>query len=795
MITLTRQWLGLSGCNVYADDVDALTYYVIPESPRIALDDSGKPIFSLVWYRRPVDQLTEEERKTRLGGGLLTFSVELARTADQEQQIRRTIAADPAVHQLLEQGNPLGGPDYRNWWLNEIHQDQARLADALKIDALPVVDGSVTVAVLGEDPDHLADFLATVIGAGGVSMTGNERAAFMAKLTQDGAVLLWDMLEKNLPAIRIGYDLRFDYRMTGVRMVVWCDAEKSYRAVQEQWDHINDNASWSVTYNDDSTEYRFSHDKSTDAGSRLQITAVDSESARVEVIPEAGPDSVKPEVIAELMQQGNEMIKDFLAATFLEFKAGQDFKPDEEPTLDTALATQDGKPYGHHGIDYYKLKDWSESMRATLDYQTKALAVVEGHVRPNDNLANVLGGQQVTGFRTQIELDAAWYRFIDVQVVCTADFDQDPVDLVKAHLSYHASGAQGRVDEETDPDLVFQKDTPPQRFTTYLASPQQDQYDYSYTVFYKGSDQHLTVSGKSKETVLVLDTDRMGVLRVDVQAGLMDWNQFQSAIVKLSYGAGPDRKEAEFVIDSAHQSQRWVEVIAKEVTEPYTYQLTFVDKQDQRMEFPAATSREKTLVIDQPISALLEVTLVPAGSFGTGGLLSQVVVAVRYRDDAHDYAVDNVFTMTNEGDSKTWTVPLVDKTLRSYEYRVTVFYSDGVTREDDWQTTDRTVLPVGDPFGYRVQILPYLLKNPPGLYQFGTIHLGFDDTDARIHAEKDFQITDFTQPLTWRFRLGDPNRHTYSYQLTLFKSDGQQVALPEAQDSKEVLVLVPPAPQ
>jgi len=73
-----------------------------PQSPQVALDPAGIPIFSLVWYRRPVDQLTEEERKTRLGGGLLTFSAELTRTEEQEQEIREAIASDPAVHQQLE---------------------------------------------------------------------------------------------------------------------------------------------------------------------------------------------------------------------------------------------------------------------------------------------------------------------------------------------------------------------------------------------------------------------------------------------------------------------------------------------------------------------------------------------------------------------------------------------------------------------------------------------------------------------------------------------------------------------
>jgi hypothetical protein len=789
MITLS--WAReIAGCNVRGDDLDPLAWSITPQSPQVALDPAGIPIFSLAWYRRPVDQLTEEERKTRLGGGLLTFSAQLTWTEEQEKEIREAIAADPAVHQRLERDNP-GGPDYRRWWHQEARRDPAALAEALKLSTLPVIDGTVTVAVLGEDPEHMTDFLANVVGVGGVSMTGNQRASFMAKLTQDGVVMLWEMIERNLPAIRVAYDLKYNHRLTGVKMVVWCDAKKAYDAIHEQWAHVNDNASWSVTRNDGGTHYRFSHDKSTDAGSRLQVVATNSETARVEIIPEAGADVVKPEQIAELTQIGNDMIKDFLAATFLEFKAGEGFEPGAEPDLATALAVQDGKPYGHHGIEYYNLKDWNEEMTATLDYQFKSQAVMQGSVAPNDNLANILAGHDVESLRTQIEIDPDWYRYLDVQVVCTADFDEDPVDLVKAHLSYHASGSQGRIDEEKD--LVFQMGTPPQRFSCYLADPQQTTYNFAYEVFYKGSSQSFEVTGKSNDTIFVLDTDRMGVLRVDVQMGLVNWERIQSAFVKMWYGTGAERKETEFILDQARQSQRWVEVIARPVTDPYGYQVTFVDKEGQRIVLDPETSRSKTLVVNQPLEEALEIVLVPAGSFGAGGLLSQVVVAVRYKDDDNDYHVDEVFTLVKEGESKTWEVPLINKDLRTYEYRVSVFYSDGVTREDAWQTTDKTVLPVGDPFGWRVQILPYLLKNPPGRYQFGTIHLEFDDPAAGIHAEKDFQITDFATPLVWRFRLGSPEEHTYRYQLTLYEADGRELPQPEAEESKEVLVLVPPA--
>jgi hypothetical protein len=109
-------------------------------------------------------------------------------------------------------------------------------------------------------------------------------------------------------------------------------------------------------------------------------------------------------------------------------------------------------------------------------------------------------------------------------------------------------------------------------------------------------------------------------------------------------------------------------------------------------------------------------------------------------------------------------------------------------------TNGASIQAVGDPFGYRVQISPYLLKQPPGQWAFAVIHLKYDDAAENIHAEKDLEINDFAKPLFWRFRTAAPDRHTYKYQVSLFKPDGSEVKLPEKEETREVLVLTPPPP-
>jgi len=55
------------------------------------------------------------------------------------------------------------------------------------------------------------------------------------------------------------------------------------------------------------------------------------------------------------------------------------------------------------------------------------------------------------------------------------------------------------------------------------------------------------------------------------------------------------------------------------------------------------------------------------------------------------------------------------------------------------------------------------------------------------------QVTDYTTPLSWRFRLGDPKRNLYHYQLTLFQADSTTYVFPDTVTSDTLLVLKPPA--
>ena len=75
MLTLTNA-LSIEGHTVYRDDSSSMHFYVLPDKhpPSVALDENGRPLFSLIVYRRDEDRVAEGEE---FGGGIMTFTAEI----------------------------------------------------------------------------------------------------------------------------------------------------------------------------------------------------------------------------------------------------------------------------------------------------------------------------------------------------------------------------------------------------------------------------------------------------------------------------------------------------------------------------------------------------------------------------------------------------------------------------------------------------------------------------------------------------------------------------------------------
>src|SRR6516162_9097285 len=99
MLTLTNS-TNIEGYTIFQDDGNPVSapgprapkvpfkYYVLPNKPDIARDENGNPIFSLIVYRHPENRISPDATNKDMGGGILTFTVELGVPAADLNRIK-----------------------------------------------------------------------------------------------------------------------------------------------------------------------------------------------------------------------------------------------------------------------------------------------------------------------------------------------------------------------------------------------------------------------------------------------------------------------------------------------------------------------------------------------------------------------------------------------------------------------------------------------------------------------------------------------------------------------------------
>jgi hypothetical protein len=174
-------------------------FYVLPDAPRIARDDSGGPAFRFVWYRSP-DSSNKAAAQPN-AGGMLTVTIDLAPDPNGRDDLLAGIASAAG----------LASPD------------------SVSILPIPFKSGVVTLSFAGEGGG--GDFAAHVAGAGPATLVGTEKAAFAIELTADGAAVLANAIVAGLDILSVNYDLVFEYRLDAIKLRTWCDLRAAHDLV------------------------------------------------------------------------------------------------------------------------------------------------------------------------------------------------------------------------------------------------------------------------------------------------------------------------------------------------------------------------------------------------------------------------------------------------------------------------------------------------------------------------------------------------------------------------------------
>ncbi|MCA9652499.1 MAG: hypothetical protein H6712_23245 [Myxococcales bacterium] len=730
----------IEGYTVYRDDAVATRFYVMPSEPRIARDAQGLPIFSLIVYREDEDRISVDDLDEDVGGGILTFTTELAVDDKDFRKIERKL---------------------RGIVYGEDSVDDNALD--IELDYVTFTTGKVQLAIAGEhlrgeDEGENNEFLSTIVGDGKVSGIGANRKAIMAKLTQSGAALMSQLDRLRTLPINVEYILEFEHRLVGVKMRVWCNMTSAYTLSREL-----------ISYTEKEERYADSDLYHT----RTRIKAVREEFTRNKVC------GVEVEPLSSEVDSDTLLAMEKFGFDMLEREMGKMIE---------------ARPTDNNLLEDTWLEDYVSSATNNFNFTLdRKMVLVRDHIA-SANIQNVLR-EVPDEMITFVDLRTDFFSFLKVPVRVNANFKDLPIDSVTVHLQYQRQRVGGGGTEEINESFNFTDGATIQTFLTFANRLSDVKYQYWAEVHYSDSPETFRFSGgTTSQTFLVVDVADLGLLHVDLGLGLVNLKQFPRAKVSLQYHSEELGRtlESEIILSEAKQTASWTEVI-RETPGEFRYKVDWLRADDDILEGEWRTTKAERLRFDAPTEDTMEVTVVPSGDFKTD--VSHVLATLRYVDNTdadNPYVVENPFDFTDSKQVLSWTVPLRNSEVRDFSYRYSIVFKDGVVENvppdpTQWLPGEAGFVVVGIKYDVEVDIHPFLMTYPDHA-KVVKVDLGIgDETDSFVFNK------DNNTSVTWRVRTGS-GRKPYWMQVTAYSSTGQAIVGPKLDNQTSESVVLQPIP-
>ena len=794
MLTLTNT-LTIAGCTVYQDDANQLamfeqaiadrptwkinddgtvsavqgqgivdttttakpTYYLLPETPQISTGPDGKPLFSLIVYRRDEAVVNDPNQPNQnvtdnAGGGILTFTTELV--SDKFAQVKAA----------LNQQAGGGAGD-----------------DQIELNYVQFISGDITVSVAGETGVPGADpaaggatFVSSIIGNGKLGGVGENRRAVMVKLTQDGASLLSQLNKLQTLPINIQYNLTFEHRLLGVKMIAFCDVESSYTLIQNL-------RTVDSSYNDG--YLGLSHEHQDDRViSQVTEALIRSKTMYVTVIPESS--QVSQDTITELEKEGTDILNKEVAGVL---EAG--------PPPQT--------------LDRNQLEKFVQTYNSQLNYTIDRQMVLQQTFTPSANLQNLLVGANLPDLVAYIDLRTSFFTFLEVPIRVNADFGALGISSVTITVTYNRQAMDGSGAQQVRESFNFTSGSTISKFLAYANTLAEVTYDWSAQVNYVNSSQSYTLSQTGvKDNFLVVDVGQLGMLCVDFSLGLVDQLRWPVAVVSTQYHSTAlgQMVSTQIRLDKNAQSAQWTAIILEQPTSGFQYKVDWLHEVSDDGKTPPEiqpgtwiTSTDSEIKIDAPMGQQMSVAVICSGNFSTGEKkLSQVVVALHYEDPPNHHIVDQQLTLTSDRQSESFVIDLIDPTKRDYTYQYTNVYAGGLVErfpaDGSWAQGEPGYITVGEKFSAVVDFYPLLLHFD-GHLTAAEVDADYQDPQNNISLSETFVFSSAQNSTqTWYIEGQQGGPTEYSYLVKYYWADGTQTQTVRITSSNDKVLLPAPVP-
>ncbi|MEM7481951.1 MAG: hypothetical protein AAF481_12320 [Acidobacteriota bacterium] len=748
MIDLGKPALFAEGVTLFPDHAEAGRFHYLPGGPGLRFDADGKPELKILEYR--LDPSFHEQ----LGAGLLSLTVDLAVDEDRLERLRLRASrhVETGTRVVL---TPVAA---------ESGTCELILIDRSSRDGDAPTGGDAPDA---DDDDDSVGFglVERILGAATPGLYGANAATFQAVLSAEGVSLVEGALAGGGLPVGVVYNLR----VLGLRPALRAEIT----------------AHWQQIY--DFFEARVHGGRllaAIDVGPTME-DLVQREAIEIH-IDELVPADERSDVYDRAIAQAQRYVTDKL------FKPSLGLSPPMDPAAEESGLATIGRAIkdiaGFFTINH-SLRHLDRSELKTFRYRLQAAQAEPMTLAPQGTLQAVLPedlGLSVDDFVVQVEPTAS--REMRFDVAPSVDLAAEGIDHLEVALSYGDRSERLMLDAVT-----------PRREVVFWFEPELgSEIDIQW-------EAHLNAAGSGLQGVIEAPAERTDhrVLRLDprqlwetrtvrVFSQGIPFDKYPRVLVDLKVSDPladwSDERSLELTAEALEQSfqvrsalgARWI------VERRIRYLETDGGEVVLDWQRVAAESEVVSLVIPDPLPDIVDVLVLAAARFGTA--VRRLVVELRPKDRPEEVTP---FLLTAEEASATWAFQPGENEGREYEYRVTVHTVRSELREGPWLPGPPGKLVVGEGGQARQIEMMFVGPSPADLGLLALkVRFAYDDPESGLSAEDEVLVEDTRQPLQWSYPVADPNRQTYSFQLTLIHSDGR-IEKRDPINTSDLLVIQP----
>lgn len=651
---------------IFRDHADPQQFYILNDRPRIAVDaKTGTPLFNFTLFSRNIEiayasAAANQPVESQLGA--LNMTVDLSVTDADQALIRQHLIdllkqerVEPSAYNKLYRVATTGIEPrigYVDW-----------LSGTARLD---IMEGFGTTFKRSSSPETIP------------TLHGTNKAALWATFGSEGAQLMWGSLKpkttsgsgtptENPIQANITYKLDGLARSPGIRVTVTANGSAVYQELRKRVtvvEHAN-NQTWTYPQVSELTkslvESRVINIKWDDYG-----------------IPASDPAS--DQIKQQLEQAVMGVITNQIVGLFFKAFELQGLKDEDLGT--TFTHTTGGKP----GSRLW-LNDYTESFQQNISFTMEKTQNFRFPAAPQTSLLPSLTDEQRDLLVRTVDVGSPEVRVMTVQVYANADFKTDRIANITATLSYRQFDTLVNDWIETSETFVFRTGDEVFAFRTRLARDAHgrliDFYDAKAQVVYIGASQSppaIQLKNVS-ERGLTFSYDRLGYVKVDVQAGDIDWTQISDVYVDLVYldaASEPDAKGTVHLTEAALKGQ-WTTSKHGRTSNRYQYTVRYKFKDARELTSPAESDDRGVLMVHDTLIGRLrrtfDIVLDPE-------TVSMVTLKLRY--EAPPDPPEEIHHQFTETGSWEYVRPLQTGGPDALKYAYHVQYKDGQEEQTPW---------------------------------------------------------------------------------------------------------------